>query len=274
MAAEASRREALLTTGKIGIGVALSALPFLTAKPAAAQSLDGDFGILNYALTLEYLERAFYRRANGDGIDPAPDPLSVFPEDNQALFNRIQADEEAHVTLLSGAITAAGGTPVVYTDDDFTFTVGGVDAARDPALALILAQGLEDTGVRAYKGRAAEIVNRTFLQVALQIHSVEARHAAAIRRINGRQGWISNDEAEVADAIKPTYRAGNGFPAEDNTEQGGVPLTAEALGLDPALGVTQLDIAEAFDEGLDADTVLSIAGGFITGEEGDDDGGD
>ncbi|HEX8386876.1 MAG TPA: ferritin-like domain-containing protein [Rubricoccaceae bacterium] len=265
LTAEATRREALLTTGKLGLGAALAALPFFTAKPAAAQSTAGDAGILNYALTLEYLERAFYRRGVANGVAPPA---------NAALFNQIRNDEEAHVALLSGAITQAGGTPVVYEDADFTFNVGGTDATTNQALFLTLAQGLEDTGVRAYKGRAAEIVNKAFLTVALQIHSVEARHAAALRVINGMPGWVSGDEATAAGPIRPVYGAGapvGTFPAEGNTSQGGVALTASALGLSAGVSgqtISQTDIAEAFDEGLDANTVLSIATQFITGMEG------
>ena len=266
MKAEATRREALLTTGKLGLGAALAALPFFTAKTAAAQSTSGDFGILNYALTLEYLERSFYRQATTNG---------AFPSANAALFTQIRTDEEAHVALLKKSITDAGGTPVAYTDSDFTFMVGGQDATRVPALALVLAQGLEDTGVRAYKGQAGNIINKAYLTVALQIHSVEARHAAAIRVLNGNTGWIPDAQPNAASAIAPVYGAGSPattFPSEANTTQGGVALTAAALGLSAGVGgqtISQTDISESFDEGLDMATVLSVAGQFISGAQGD-----
>ena len=248
-----SRRSALRQTGRIGLGAAIAAIPFLKPGRALAQSTSGDFGVLNYALTLEYLERSFYRQAEDTGLIPS----SAAP-----LFSTIRMDEEAHVSLLAGAITDAGGTPVEYTDDDFTFT----PFLSSFANIATLAQGLEDTGVRAYKGQAAAIVNKDYLDVALQIHSVEARHAAAIRRLDASpatQGWIPRNQPGSPAAIAPVYGSGDGFPSEDNVTQGGVNL------LSALSGYSREEITEAFDEGLDMDTVLAIAGPFITGTEGD-----
>ena len=243
-----SRRDALRRTGKLGIGAALAALPFLKPGRAQAQSMDGDLGILNYALTLEYLERSFYRQAIATDLIPAG-AISV-------LFDTVEGHEEAHVSLLAGAITTAGGTPVDYEDSDFTF-----DAfLGDFASIATLAQGLEDTGVRAYKGQAAAIVNKAYLTVALQIHSVEARHAAAIRSLEASpaaQGWIPLAQPGAPGPIAPVYAG------EDNTTQGDVDL-ASALS-----GYTTEQITEAFDETLTMDQVLAIAGPFITGTEGD-----
>ena len=250
-----SRRDALRQTGKLGLGAAIAAVPFLTAPSAQAQaSDDGDFAVLNYALTLEYLERSFYRQAVDSGNIPAGP---------RALFTTLRDDEAAHVLLLRGAISTAGGTPVEYTDDDFAFgdfidSYGGIAT---------LAQGLEDTGVRAYKGQATAIMNKDYLDVALRIHSVEARHAAAIRRLTesqgSTQGWIPRAQPGAPAAIAPVYAAGNGFPSEDNVMQGGVDLTVALQ------GYTREEITAAFDEGLDMDAVLAIAGQFITGTEGD-----
>ena len=243
-----SRRSALRKTGQIGLGAALAAIPFFRPSRVQAQSMDGDFGILNYALTLEYLERSFYRQAIATELIPT----AVAP-----LFTRIQADEAAHVTLLAGAITDAGGTPVVYEDSDFTF-----DSFLGSFAAIAtLAQGLEDTGVRAYKGQAANIMSKDYLTVALQIHSVEARHAAAIRRLSAspaEKGWIPLNQPNAAGTpIAPVYAG------EDNTQQGGVNLTSALT------GYTAQQITEAFDEVLTMDQVLAIAGPFITGDEGD-----
>ena len=257
-----SRRSALRKAGQLGLGAALAAVPFLKPSSAKAQSMDGDFGILNYALTLEYLERSFYNQAlgavgddpDGDGEMAAP---SIIPDEVRPLFTLIRDHENQHVALLSGAIATAGGTPVQYTDDDFTFD-GFLGSFANIAT---LAQGLEDTGVRAYKGQAANIMSKAYLTVALQIHSVEARHAAAIRRLAASpavKGWIPFDQPNVAGTpIEATYEG------EGNTTQGGVELTS-ALS-----GYSEEEITEAFDETLTMDQVLAIAGGFITGEEGD-----
>ena len=249
-----SRRDALRRTGQIGLGAAIAALPFVKPGRALAQSTDGDFGVLNYALRLEYLERSFYRQALETDLIPA----AVRP-----LFVTLREDEEAHVDLLRTTISGAGGDPVEFTDDDFTFDAF-LGSFADIAT---LAQGLEDTGVRAYKGQATAIMNKDYLTVALQIHSVEARHAAAIRRLDASQGstqgWIPLDQPGAPAAIAPVYAAGDTFPSEANTMQGGVQLTT-ALS-----GYTAETISEAFDEALSMDDVLAIAGQFITGEEGD-----
>ena len=250
-----SRRSALGTTGKLGVAAALAALPFLKPGRAQAQSMSGDFGILNYALTLEYLERSFYRQALAADA-AAPAAAKIIPAAVRPLFVSIAANEAAHVTVLANAITTAGGRPVLYEDRDFSFDGFLGDF---PSIAT-LAQGLEDTGVRAYKGQAAAIENKAYLTVALQIHSVEARHAAAIRRLAASpaaKGWIPGNQPGAPAPIAATY-AGEG-----NTVQGGLDLTT-ALS-----GYTAVQITEAFDEGLTMDEVLDIAGPFITGIEGD-----
>ena len=254
----ATRRDALGTVGKLGLGAALAAVPFLKPSVARAQTMTGDAGILNYALTLEYLERSFYRQALDSGNIPAA---------SRPLFQTIYDDEAAHVDFLRTAIQGAAADPVDYTDSDFEFG----DYLSSFANIATLAQGLEDTGVRAYKGQAAAIMNKTYLQAALQIHSVEARHAAAIRRLDvspATAGWISGDGTTAPAAIRPVYGAGSPastFPAESNTTQGGLNLPNRLS------GYSAQDIAEAFDEPIDMDTVLGLIDslGFITGQEGD-----
>lgn len=249
----ASRRRAIRTVGKLGAGAAALSIPFLKPGKARAQTTgNAAFDVLNYALTLEYLERSFYRQALDMNYLSTARPL----------IQTIEGDESAHVTLLRGAIEDADGDPVDYEDADFEF--GDFLTSYDQFLAL--AQSLEDTGVRAYKGQAAAVQNTPYLTTALQIHSVEGRHAAAIRRLRDNQGWIPLDQPGAP--VPAVYGAGNGFPAEDNVTQGGVNLTT-ALS-----GYTREQITEAFDEGLDMQTVLNIAGPFITGREGEDDDDD
>ena len=255
-----SRRAALRKTGQIGFAAAIAALPFLKPGRARAQSTNGDFGILNYALTLEYLERSFYNQVVAAATDANDDDddttVSLLDDDQLDLFTLIRDHEAAHVDLLSTAIVEAGGMPVDYEDSDFEFG----DFLNSFEGIATLAQGLEDTGVRAYKGQAAAIENKDYLTVALRIHSVEARHAAAIRRLTASpatKGWIPGAQPGAPAAIAPVYAG------EDNTVQGGVELTT-ALS-----GYTTQQITEAFDETLTMDQVLAIAGPFITGEEGD-----
>lgn len=120
-----------------------------------------------------------------------------------------------------------------------------------------ISAALEDTGVRAYKGQAgALMMDPAILQVALQVHSVEARHAAVARRIfaientsTKTKGWITGKEALIS-AVQPIY------DGEDSMTQGGVNIKGLA-------GKSDAAITEAFDEVLSKADVLKIAGPFI-----------
>lgn len=123
----------------------------------------GDIDILNYALTLEYLETEFYNQAP-----------SGLPGDAMMLAQEFGAHEQAHVDALTQTVTDLGGTPAELP----MFTFPDIDT---PAGFLALAQVLEDTGVSAYNGAAPQIESMEVLAAAGSIVQVEARHAAAIR---------------------------------------------------------------------------------------------
>ncbi len=261
--ATTSRREALRRASKLGGAAALAVTPlYAMAREtmAAKSNLSAAYApqaheVLNYALTLEYLEYFFYKR----GTETA----GLIPPADLPLFESIRDNELAHVNLLRTTIeglTDPPGDPDIYEEDDFTYVVNGADVFADYQLFLTLSQGLEDTGVRAYKGQAGAIQETPYLTVALQIHSVEARHAAAVRRVRGSQGWIPLAQPDAPGPIAPVYGPGGPFPSEANTTQGGVELVAALGG-----AYTAEQITEAFDEALDMETVLAIAGPFITG---------
>jgi len=260
-AAVESRRAALGTVSRLGGAALLSMLPFGLARQARAQSAGTDVDILNYALTLEYLEASFYNQGVASGVIAGAD---------RPLFQTIQRDENAHVAFLRTALSGAGATPVSFTDDDFDFTAGGTfDPFGDYPTFLILSQAFEDTGVRAYKGQAASITNKDYLTAALQIHSVEARHAAAVRRVRDLQGWIPGSGSDAPAPIAAVYASGQSrrgvtdpSPAEGNLVQGGVDLSA-ALS-----GYTNEEIQEAFDEPLGTASVKNIADPFVVPDLG------
>jgi hypothetical protein len=162
-----TRAAFLAKAGLLGGGVfGGSALLALMSDDAHA-SHTGDRAILNFALTLEYLEAAFYTEAQEMGA----------LDGELALFARVVGQHErAHVKALRAAL---GRYAVKRPRFNFRGTTEDVDAFVATATVL------EDTGVAAYKGQAPLIRNNTVLAAALAIHSVEARHAAWIRDISG-----------------------------------------------------------------------------------------
>jgi len=142
--------------------------PFV--RGALAQG-GGDVEILNFALTLEYLEATFYDRAlkQTKGLGGAA----------KKLVTTIRDNEHEHVAALTKAIMDSGGKPVKAPKVDF----GNAFASQKSFLKL--AQTFEDTGVSAYNGAATMIESKDILSAAGSIVQVEARHAAAIRSLNG-----------------------------------------------------------------------------------------
>jgi rubrerythrin len=165
-------RQAFIVRGALAAGAvygAAAAGPFV--KHALAQEDGGDVEILNFALTLEYLEAAYYTRAL--------EQVGGLPGDVRRLATEIRDNERAHVDALMTAIKGLGGKPVKAPPVDFG------EAFASPKSFLELAQTLEDTGVSAYNGAAPAIESTDILGAAGSIVQVEARHAAAIRSLNG-----------------------------------------------------------------------------------------
>lgn len=201
---------------------------------------------LQFALLLEYLESDFYARGlAAAGLIPASDRL---------VFTTIAAHEATHVTALQAMIVSRGGTPAGKPAFDYTakgalpgfaFLPTQYDTFRS------VAQAFEDLGVRAYKGQAIRLIaDETALTAALAIHSVEARHAAEIRRLRGERGWITGSSRGTLPAFLQPIYAG-----EDNTTQGAVVITSLP---GSATGATA-----AFDEPLSKADVTAIVTLFL-----------
>lgn len=232
--------------------------------------------VLNFALSLEYLEFYFYDMGlKSAGLN------SGLTGQNRASIATILEDERKHVAFLRAVLGSAAIANPGAGAYDFTGAKGGTraplfaDVFTNAGTFLAVSQALEDTGVRAYKGGAPLLIsNNTVLEAALNIHSVEARHASHIRTIrrggpqsepgspNAQpQSWISgNDNGGPAPvATAGVYGPGNPasmFPGEENVIQAGLNITGLSM-------VSSSEASEAFDEPLDMGTVLAIAGNFI-----------
>ncbi|TGE19793.1 ferritin-like domain-containing protein [Hymenobacter elongatus] len=247
-----SRRAVFKTLGSTAKRGALAAAPVFvaslfqkaygqTAKPTVVE-------VLNYAQTLELLEEDFYKKMVAAGQIPTGAP--------KAAIDLILKHESAHVKLLDATIKALGGTPVT----GIKFKTSAFPA--DYATQLVVAQALEDTGVRAYKGQAGNLMGAmagttNLLQVALQIHSVEARHAAHIRGMRQQTAWIQAADSSLPAPLGPAY---TGAIRESNVVQSNVNITNQL-----ANPYSANDAAASFDEVLTMAEVTdaSRAGGLI-----------
>lgn len=248
-----SRRKVLHQIGKLGFAVAaVPAALGLMAREAYGQELPQEvIDVLNFALTLEYLEAEFYNQGvSAEGL---------IPSETQDVFAEISDNENAHVALLESVL----GDQAVEKPT-FDFTAGGqFNPFEDYQTFLVLSQAFEDTGVRAYKGQAPNLINQDdLLTTALQIHSVEARHASEVRRIRGLPGWIPLDGAATeTEAIQPVYQG------EGETAQLGLQLT-DVVSSDELVGDNvEEQVTESFDEPFSREEVLSIADPFIQDQE-------
>jgi hypothetical protein len=164
----------------------LVSLVLAPTAPAAAQSATlSPREVVEYALTLEKLEADFYRRAVAATKGGS---LSQVPQIAKAVLVSYGQDEAQHVTDLSAVLASLGGKPneiTIPTNPNYRAILGR-DPFANAADLLLAGQYVEDLGVAAYKGQvqnllAAGEAGKTVLAGALEIHTVEARHAAGIR---------------------------------------------------------------------------------------------
>lgn len=251
------RRKAIQALTGFGGKVALASLPFALGsmfKKAYGQtsSTSQVVDVLQFALTLEYLEAEFYTRGTSTATFTIPSTAA-----RNALIT-IRDHENAHVNFLKSAITSLSATPASKPNFDFTARGTFPTVFSDYDTFLAVAQAFEDTGVRAYKGQAGNLMgSNAVLTAALNIHSVEARHASHIRQMRKARGanvkpWITGKETGIGAAVQAIY---NG---EELETQADVKITN--IG---GSGVSVSAATESFDEPLTKSEVLAIVTPFL-----------
>lgn len=271
-----NRRQVMKRFSFIGKTLALAAVPTAFGamlNKAYGQTNDDIKDALLFAYLLENLEAEFYKKvvatfgANGTPAGAAQNALTT-----------IRDHEIAHVIFLKTALNAFSVTPPTYTTASFDFT-GGKGSGSGPfaaafsnyAVLLAVAQTFEDTGVRAYKGQAPRLINNNdVLTAALQIHSVEARHAAHIRQMRRNLGqlipsgvklqpWITLSQSGI-DAGSSTANAAiqMAYNGEEQTMQANVNIVN--IG---GQTIAAAEVSEAFDEPLTKAQVAALVDPFI-----------
>ena len=175
----ASRRRFLRAAGLGAAGAAALAVSACggektgdKAKPTDSGSAfgEGDAGIVNYALTLEYLEADFYKQVA---------EAKLFSGRRADLLREIGENEQEHVAALEATLKKLGGQPV-------TKPTAVVPLDRGARAVLSTAAVLENLGASAYLGQAKNILDREVLASALAIHAVEGRHAGVLNHLLGQ----------------------------------------------------------------------------------------
>ena len=257
-----TRRKVMKNFASLSGKIALTAIPMGLAsmfQKAYGGTTSVITDVLNFALTLEYIESEFYKK----GVSTS----GLIAGEDMPAFETINKHEKQHVKFLTDAIIALGGTPVYFKFSSFDYTAKGnfPKVFSDYATFLAVSQTFEDTGVRAYKGQAPNLMSsHLLLNAALRIHSVEGRHAAHLRKIRRKNGllvpagvdlrsWITLNQSGIGSpVVQPSY---NG---EQLTTQAGiniVNINGQSISAEAA--------SESFDEPLTKEQVIAIVTPFF-----------
>jgi Ferritin-like domain len=183
-AATGESRAEFLGRLAVGGGALLAALAWSPEAPAASRR---DVAVLNFALTLEYLQAAFYTEA---------ERLGALRDNLRPIPRQLGAVERAHVQAIRKVL---GRQAVGRATFDFRGVTEDSDAFLRTAVAF------EDLAVAAYKGQAGRIQSPALLAAAISIHTVEARHAAWMRYLVGvKPAARAFDRARSGESVRRT----------------------------------------------------------------------
>lgn len=278
-----TRRATMKRFSFIGKTLALAAVPSALGSmfnKAYGQSASDVTDALLFAYLLENLEAEFYKKVV-DGFTTIGVPAGPA----RAALTTIRDHEIAHVAFLRTVLTQMNATIPTYTAASFDFTggsyTGGPGTGNGPlgialtnyGAMLAVAQTFEDTGVRAYKGQAPRLINNNdVLTAALQIHSVEARHASHIRQMRRNlatgslipsgvtlQPWITLAQSGVDTGMAAVNAAIQlSYAGEELTTQATVNIINVG-----GQTIAAAEASEAFDEPLTKEQVAAIVDPFV-----------
>jgi len=228
-------------------------------SPTLSQDIQN---VLMFAHNSEYIGMFLY--------DNALKQSTLVPSADTAAITLMRNDEMGHIKFLKQTAAQFGVTNLpTLTADMFDYT-GGKGAAGGPfadvntnyATFLGVAQGIEDNDVRAYKGGAPTLMpNNTLLEGALNIHSVEARHASHVRSLRRGGPTAVADTSNLMMKPKSWISGTDGggpkppvttpiYVGEDNVMQGSVDVSKVSSTTAVPAAAAMAAASEAFDEPL------------------------
>ncbi|WP_064014261.1 ferritin-like domain-containing protein [Deinococcus puniceus] len=217
-----ARRSFLGYAGLFGAGLALvSCAPSMgmsggmgnTMGAGAAQDLE----ILNYALTLEYLEAEFYTAFSTGAL-----AAKLTNPRTKEYAKELASHEQAHVEALAATIRKLGGTPVSKPTFDFSPLIGNGSGQNDMTF-LQLAATIEPVGVRAYLGQVARLSNPELITAAAAIHAVEANHVSGVQELRVSLGYNKNPTRQTSIAPQTDANPGSTNVADFNADYSPTP---------------------------------------------------
>ncbi|MBS1628575.1 MAG: ferritin-like domain-containing protein [Bacteroidetes bacterium] len=253
----------------------LVALPFAIGSlfnKAYGKTNNAVSDTLQAALIFELLEVSLYGKAI-QATKVNPPAAQLIPSTTGMEYQAIEMiwnQEQAHVNFLASILRQMGVTPNLQQNFDLTGGSGSgsgqfAQVLTDYGTFLAVAQMLEDTGVRAYKGQMASLQeDHDILASAMRIHSMEARHAAHIRMMRSQtpgpladgqdiRPWITLKQSGINSGATQSA-----YDGEENTSQ----MNIEVVNI-AGFDIPDVSASQAFDEPLDMTAALSVINPFL-----------